>query len=58
VTEALLTVALIAVHVPSAGALVAVVAYRAINFLAPTLVAHSSLERGLEGRSGGSTAKA
>jgi uncharacterized membrane protein YbhN (UPF0104 family) len=46
VTEALLTIALIAVHVRAAHALFAVIAYRLINFLAPTLpglLAHSSL---------------
>jgi len=47
ITEALLTVSLIAVHVPAAHALFAVIAYRLINFLAPMLpglLAHSSLE--------------
>jgi hypothetical protein len=46
ITEALLTVSLIAVHVNSAHALVAVVAYRVVNFLAPIppgLLARSSL---------------
>jgi uncharacterized membrane protein YbhN (UPF0104 family) len=51
ITEALLTVSLIAVHVHAAHALVAVVAYRVVNFLAPIpagLVAHSSLSEMLE----------
>ncbi|HEX3511378.1 MAG TPA: lysylphosphatidylglycerol synthase domain-containing protein [Solirubrobacteraceae bacterium] len=46
ITEALLTISLIAVHVPSARALLAVVAYRLVNLIAPVpagLVAHSSL---------------
>ena len=46
ITEALLTVSLIAVHVNSADALVAVVAYRVVNFIAPipaSLLAHSSV---------------
>jgi uncharacterized membrane protein YbhN (UPF0104 family) len=52
ITEALLTVALIAVHVDSADALVSVLCYRLVNFLAPTLpglLAHSSLESLLDG---------
>jgi uncharacterized membrane protein YbhN (UPF0104 family) len=52
ITEALLTVSLIAVHVNAVHALVAVIAYRLVNFLAPTLpglLAHSSLESLLEG---------
>jgi uncharacterized membrane protein YbhN (UPF0104 family) len=52
VTEALLTVALIAVHVHAAHALFAVLAYRLVNFLVPVLpglIAHSSLEALLEG---------
>lgn len=51
ITEALLTLALIAVHVDSADALLAVLCYRVVNFLAPTLpglLAHSSLEPLLE----------
>jgi uncharacterized membrane protein YbhN (UPF0104 family) len=51
ITEALLTVSLIAVHVHAAPALLAVVAYRLVNFLAPMLpglVAHSSLTSMLE----------
>ncbi len=55
ITEALLTVALIAVHVHAAHALFAVIAYRLINFLAPTLpglLAHSSLASLLEGQAG------
>jgi len=47
ITEALLTISLIAVHVHAAHALFAVIAYRLINFLVPTfpaLLAHSSLE--------------
>jgi uncharacterized membrane protein YbhN (UPF0104 family) len=46
VTEALLTVALITVHVPAPQALLSVVAYRVVNFLVPTLpslLAHSSV---------------
>jgi uncharacterized membrane protein YbhN (UPF0104 family) len=52
VTEALLTLALIAVHVHAPDALFAVLAYRLVNFLAPVLpglLAHSSLESLLEG---------
>jgi uncharacterized membrane protein YbhN (UPF0104 family) len=52
ITEALLTVSLIAVHVNAVHALIAVIAYRLVNFLAPTLpglLAHSSLESLLEG---------
>jgi uncharacterized membrane protein YbhN (UPF0104 family) len=47
ITEALLTLALIAVHVGSADALLSVLCYRLVNFLAPTLpglLAHASLE--------------
>ena len=47
ITEALLTISLIAVHVPAAHALFAVIAYRLINFLVPTfpaLLAHASLK--------------
>ncbi len=46
VTEFLLTLALIWVHVPAAPALLSVVAYRAVNFLAPTIparIAHGSI---------------
>ncbi len=46
ITEVLLTLALIAVHVNAAHALLSVVAYRLVNFLAPVLpglFAHSSL---------------
>jgi uncharacterized membrane protein YbhN (UPF0104 family) len=53
ITEALLTISLIAVHVDAAHALLSVLAYRLINFLAPMLpglLAHSSLEPMLEGR--------
>jgi uncharacterized membrane protein YbhN (UPF0104 family) len=53
ITEALLTVSLIAVHVHAAHALFAVIAYRLVNFLAPMLpglLAHSSLESLLEGQ--------
>jgi uncharacterized membrane protein YbhN (UPF0104 family) len=53
VTEALMTLALIWVHVPATDALLSVVAYRAVNFLAPmlpSLLAHSSLVPILEGR--------
>jgi uncharacterized membrane protein YbhN (UPF0104 family) len=52
ITEALLTLALIWVHVPSAAALLSVVAYRTVNFLAPmlpSLFMHSSLVSLLEG---------
>ncbi|MGH2865679.1 MAG: lysylphosphatidylglycerol synthase transmembrane domain-containing protein [Solirubrobacteraceae bacterium] len=52
ITEALLTVSLIAVDVNAADALFAVIAYRLVNFLVPTLpglVAHSSLQSLLEG---------
>jgi uncharacterized membrane protein YbhN (UPF0104 family) len=55
VTEALLTLALIAVHVHAPDALFAVLAYRLVNFLAPVLpglLAHSSLESLLEGEEG------
>jgi uncharacterized membrane protein YbhN (UPF0104 family) len=51
ITEALLTVSLIAVHVGAAAALLGVVAYRLVNFLAPTLpglFAHSSLASMIE----------
>ncbi|HLB21567.1 MAG TPA: lysylphosphatidylglycerol synthase transmembrane domain-containing protein [Solirubrobacteraceae bacterium] len=47
VTEALLTISLIAVHVHAPQALLSVVAYRLVNFLAPVipgLFAHASLE--------------
>jgi uncharacterized membrane protein YbhN (UPF0104 family) len=53
ITEALLTISLIAVHVPAAHALFAVIAYRLINFLAPMLpglLAHSSLESLLDAK--------
>jgi uncharacterized membrane protein YbhN (UPF0104 family) len=55
ITEALLTVSLIAVHVRPAHALFGVIAYRLVNFLAPMLpglLAHSSLESLLEGPDG------
>jgi uncharacterized membrane protein YbhN (UPF0104 family) len=55
ITEALLTLSLIAVHVDPAHALLSVLAYRLVNFLAPMLpglLAHSSLEPLLEGRAG------
>jgi uncharacterized membrane protein YbhN (UPF0104 family) len=51
VTEALLTVALITVHVHAPRALLSVVAYRVVNFLVPTLpglLAHSSVGPMLE----------
>ena len=57
ITEALLTLSLIAVHVHSAHALLAVVAYRIVNFLAPVvpgLFAHSSLAEGIDGAASGS----
>lgn len=56
VTEALLTIALITVHVPAPEALLSVVAYRVVNFLVPTLpglVAHSSVAAMLDERAGG-----
>ncbi|HEX3911254.1 MAG TPA: lysylphosphatidylglycerol synthase transmembrane domain-containing protein [Solirubrobacteraceae bacterium] len=59
VTEALLTLALITVHVPGAEALLSVVAYRVVNYLVPTLpslVAHSSVSSMLEDH-GGTKAK-
>ncbi|HEX4483806.1 MAG TPA: lysylphosphatidylglycerol synthase transmembrane domain-containing protein [Solirubrobacteraceae bacterium] len=52
ITEALLTLALIWVHVPAAHALLSVVAYRVVNFLAPMLpglLVHSALAPVLEG---------
>jgi uncharacterized membrane protein YbhN (UPF0104 family) len=52
ITEALLTLALIWVHVPATEALLSVVAYRLVNFLAPMipgLLAHSSLVAMIEG---------
>jgi uncharacterized membrane protein YbhN (UPF0104 family) len=55
ITEALLTVSLIAVHVNAVQALLAVLAYRLVNFLAPVLpglLAHSSLEPLLEDAGG------
>lgn len=51
ITEVLLTLSLIAVNVPAPKALLSVVAYRLVNFLAPMLpglLAHSSLEPMLE----------
>ncbi len=51
VTEVLLTFALIEVHVKPAHALLSVVAYRLVNFLAPVipgLLAHSSLAPAIE----------
>lgn len=48
VTEALLTLALIWVHVPAPAALLSVATYRLVNFLAPTLpalMAHTSIRR-------------
>jgi uncharacterized membrane protein YbhN (UPF0104 family) len=50
ITEALLTLALIWVHVPAPAALLSVATYRLINFLAPTLpalMAHASIGRRL-----------
>lgn len=52
VTEFLLTLALIWVHVPAPAALLSVVAYRAVNFAAPTipaLIAHGSIRHLLSG---------
>ncbi len=52
VTEALLTISLIAVHVRATHALFGVVAYRLVNFIVPTipgLLARSSLTALLEG---------
>jgi uncharacterized membrane protein YbhN (UPF0104 family) len=60
ITEALLTVALIAVHVDAADALFSVLCYRAVNFIAPILpglLAHSSLESLLEGDPAESTGR-
>jgi len=60
ITEALLTVSLIAVHVHAAHALFAVIAYRLVNFLAPMLpglLAHSSLTTLLEGQAREETAR-
>jgi uncharacterized membrane protein YbhN (UPF0104 family) len=54
ITEALLTISLIAVHVHAPDALFAVIAYRLVNFLVPTipgLLAHSALESLLDGTS-------
>lgn len=51
ITEALLTLALITVHVHAPEALLSVVAYRVVNFLVPTLpslLAHSSVAPMLE----------
>jgi uncharacterized membrane protein YbhN (UPF0104 family) len=51
VTEVLLTLALIEVHVKPAHALLSVVAYRLVNFIAPVipgLLAHSSLAPAIE----------
>jgi uncharacterized membrane protein YbhN (UPF0104 family) len=53
ITEALLTVSLIAVHVHAAHALFAVIAYRLVNFLAPMLpglLARASLDSLLVGQ--------
>jgi uncharacterized membrane protein YbhN (UPF0104 family) len=63
ITEALLTLALIWVHVHAAHALLSVVAYRVVNFLAPMLpglLVHSALAPvlegdGVEGGAGGQT---
>jgi len=55
ITEALLTIALITVHVPAPKALLSVVAYRVVNFLVPTLpslLAHSSVAPMLEEHGG------
>ena len=52
ITEALLTLSLIWVHVPATDALLSVVAYRVVNFLAPALpglLVHSKLVPLLEG---------
>lgn len=54
ITEALLTIALIAVHVSAPHALFGVIAYRLMNFVVPTipaLLAHSSITPLLEGES-------
>ncbi len=54
ITEALLTISLIAVHVNAAHALFGVIAYRLVNFIVPTLpglLAHSSLAPLLDGES-------
>jgi uncharacterized membrane protein YbhN (UPF0104 family) len=60
ITEALLTLALITVHVHAPQALLSVVAYRVENFLVPTLpslLAHSSVSSMLEDHGGGTNAK-
>jgi uncharacterized membrane protein YbhN (UPF0104 family) len=52
ITEALLTLSLIWVHVPATDALLSVVAYRLVNFLAPVLpglLVHSSLAPIIDG---------
>jgi uncharacterized membrane protein YbhN (UPF0104 family) len=61
ITEALLTVSLIAVHVYAVHALFAVIAYRLVNFLAPMLpglLARSSLASLLERQDGEDVARA
>jgi uncharacterized membrane protein YbhN (UPF0104 family) len=58
ITEALLTLSLIWVHVPAAHALLSVVAYRIVNFLVPMLpglLAHSSLASLIEDEQGAET---
>jgi len=58
ITEALLTIALITVHVHAPEALLSVVAYRVVNFLVPTLpslLAHSSVASMLEEHGGAKT---
>jgi uncharacterized membrane protein YbhN (UPF0104 family) len=55
ITEALLTISLVAVHVHAAHALFGVIAYRLVNFIVPMLpglLAHSSLTPLLEGDPG------
>jgi uncharacterized membrane protein YbhN (UPF0104 family) len=59
ITEALLTLALIEVHVGAVAALLSVAAYRVVNFLvpiAPGLIAHSSLADVMDGKGEGGAA--
>ena len=61
ITEALLTLALIEVHVGAVAALLSVAAYRVVNFLVPVvpgLIAHSSLAEVMDGDASGSSSKA
>lgn len=61
ITEVLLTLALIEVHVGAVEALLSVAAYRVVNFLVPVLpglLAHSSLSDVMDGEGSGSESKA